>query len=369
MKIAMSGTNGFPTITVRDLTKGYSDLDENGVRGYGGTLNIRPAYQREYIYQGKQRDEVINTVRKGFPLNTMYWAATNDGYELMDGQQRTISICRYVDGDFSVEIDGSPMFFNNLTSERKNQILNYELSIYICDGTENEKLDWFKIINIAGEKLTDQELRNAIYTGPWLADAKRWFSKRGGPAVGTGEDYVVARADRQEYLETAIDWISNGVIEGYMATHQHDQNANELWMYFQNVINWVTLTFTSYRREMKNVPWGPLYNQFGKEKFDTTQLEQEVAHLMQDEDVTKKSGIYDYVLSCNERKLSIRAFTDNMKREAYERQNGICPVCSKSFQFNQMHADHIKPWSKGGRTIAENCKMLCETDNRSKSAA
>ncbi|MBX2897943.1 MAG: DUF262 domain-containing protein [Cyclobacteriaceae bacterium] len=354
-------------IKVSELVAGYEDKAEEGVRGYGGRLNIRPAFQREFIYKEKQRNEVINTVRKNFPLNTMYWAVAGDGFELMDGQQRTVSICQYVSGDFAVEIDGNPMFFNNLTGEKQKQILDYELFVYVCEGTEGEKLDWFKIINIAGEKLTDQELRNAIYTGPWLADAKRWFSKTGAPSAAIGNKLVNGTPIRQEYLETAIEWLSNGAIEQYMAQHQHDPNANELWTYFQNVINWVNLTFPTYRKEMKGVPWGPLYNVFGKEKLDTKKLEARISQLMQDEDVTKKSGIYDYVLSGSERALSIRAFSDNMKREAFERQRGICPSCNKQYDMDGMEADHITPWSKGGKTTSANCRMLCKADNRTKS--
>jgi len=233
--------------------------------------------------------------------------------------------------------------------------------------TDDEKLDWFRVINIAGEKLYDQELRNAIYTGPWLAAAKTWFSKTGAPAAAIGNKLLNGSPIRQDYLETALDWISGGKIEEYMRAHQHDQNANELWSYFQAVINWVTLTFPNYRKEMKGVAWGALYNRFKDVPQDTAKLEAEVSRLMQDEDVTKKSGIFDYVLSGNERALSIRAFTDNMKREAWERQSGICPVCIKKFAIEDMEADHIDPWHAGGRTIAANCQLLCKPDNRRKS--
>lgn len=231
MKIAMR------EITVAELTKDYQDKSEEGVSGFGGKLNIRPAYQREFIYKEKQRNEVIHTVRKGFPLNTMYWAVAGDGFELMDGQQRTLSICQYVNNEYSVEFDGSPRGFANLTVEKQQQILNYKLSVYVCEGSEDDKLAWFKIINIAGEKLTDQELRNAIYTGPWLSAAKIWFSKNGAPAAAIGSKLVNGTPIRQEILETAIGWFSNGAIDQYMADHQHDPNANELWTYFQNVIN------------------------------------------------------------------------------------------------------------------------------------
>jgi Protein of unknown function DUF262/HNH endonuclease len=361
MKISMT------KVSIADLIVDYADKGEGGVIGYGGKLNIRPAYQREFVYKDKQRDAVIDTVRKGFPLNTMYWAVTDDGYELMDGQQRTISICQYVGGEYSVMIDGNPFGFANLPKERQQQILDYELSVYVCEGSDQDKLDWFRIINIAGEKLTDQELRNAIYTGPWLAAAKIWFSKSGAPAYAIGSKLLNGAPIRQDYLETALDWLSGGKIEGYMAAHQHDQNANELWTYFQNVINWVNLTFPNYRKEMKGVAWGPLYNRFKDVAQDTLALEAEVFRLMQDEDVTKKSGIFDYVLSGSERALSLRAFTDNMKREAYERQAGICPTCAKHYEIDEMEADHTTPWSKGGKTIAANCRMLCKADNRLKS--
>ncbi len=212
MKIALHN------IKVSELVAGFEDKAEEGVRGYDGRLNIRPSYQREFIYKEKQRNEVIHTVRKNFPLNTMYWVRVgDDNFELMDGQQRTISICQYVQGDFSVEIDGSPMNFGNLTDDKRQEILDYELSVYVCEGTDSEKLDWFKIINIAGERLTNQELRNAIYTGTWLADAKRWFSKTGAPAIQEGRDKLVSGSSiRQEVLETALGWISEGKIEDYI---------------------------------------------------------------------------------------------------------------------------------------------------------
>lgn len=239
--------------------------------------------------------------------------------------------------------------------------------VYFCEGSDKDKLDWFKTINIAGEKLFPQELRNAVYTGTWLTDAKRYFSKNNCAAYGLAKDYVSGAVNRQDYLQTAIDWISDGNIVDYMSDHQHDQNANELWLYFQNVITWAKLTFPNYRKEMKGVDWGRLYNRYSKEGFDTEKLEKRIGALMQDEDVAKKSGIYDYVLTGNERSLSIRAFTDNQKREAYERQEGDCPACGKHFALHEMEADHITPWSKGGKTVADNCQMLCISDNRIKS--
>ncbi len=351
-------------IPIKEVVERYSNDDEEGVIGYDGKLNIRPKYQREFVYKDKQRDAVIETIRKGFPLNVMYWVKSKDGtFEVMDGQQRTISFCEYIAGNFSL----NHQYFHNLEKDEKEQILKYELMIYFCEGTDKEKLDWFKIINIAGEKLFDQELRNAIYTGTWLSDAKRYFSKTNCPAHNLASDYMKGVAIRQDYLETAIDWISKGKIEEYMAKHQHKPNANELWLYFQSVINWVKATFTKYRKEMKGVPFGILYNEFKDKELDSKKLEKEITKLMQDEDVTKKSGIYQYVLTRNEKHLNIRAFTDKQKREAYERQKGICPKCKKFFEIEDMEADHIKPWHDGGKTTAENCQMLCKQDNRIKS--
>jgi len=297
-------------------------------------------------------------------LNVMYWVKSEDGtFEVMDGQQRTVSFCEYIDGKFSL----NNLYFHNLTDTDKEQILNYKLMIYFCEGNDKEKLDWFKIINIAGEKLTDQKLRNAIYTGTWLTDAKRYFSKSGCPAYGIASDYLKGVAIRQEYLETVIRWISGDKIEDYMSTHQHEPNANELWLYFQNVINWVRVVFPNYRKEMKGVEFGPLYNEFKNEKIDSKKIEKEITKLMQDEDVTKKSGIYPYVLTKNEKFLNIRAFTEKQKREAYERQKGICKKCKEHFEIEEMEADHIKPWHEGGKTTAENCQMLCKQCNRTKS--
>jgi len=359
-------------IQIRKVIVSYKDSAEEGVEAYGGKLDIRPKYQREFVYKEKQRNAVIETIKNSFPLNVMYWMIRDDGgYEVLDGQQRTISIGQYVTGDFSL----NDRFFHNLTKEEQDKILDYELMIYFCQGTDKERLDWFRIINIAGEKLTDQEIRNAVYTGPWLSDAKLKFSKSNCAAyllANDGGQLVSGSPIRQEYLETALSWINDGKIEDYMAKHQHDKNANELWEYFQNVVAWTREVFPNFRREMSNVPWGDLYNQFKNKKFDSKKLEKEVTELMQDEDVTKKSGIYEYVLTRNEKFLNIRAFTDKMKREAYEKQKGICPHCKgenkkKKWEIEEMEADHITPWHEGGKTTAENCQMLCKEHNRTKS--
>lgn len=349
-------------IKVSELTKGYQDNEENGVIGFDGKLDIRPPYQREFVYGDKERDAVINTLQKDFPLNVMYWAVREDGnFEVIDGQQRTISICQYVKGDFS--IDG--LAFHNLTKDKQEQILNYTLMVYYCSGTDSDKLNWFETINIAGKVLTDQELRNAVYSGSWVSDAKRYFSKNNRPKIG--DEYLSGSANRQEYLETAIDWISEGNIKDYMSKNQHEPNANELWLYFQSVISWVKATFPNYRKEMKGLKWGFFYNEYKNQKFDSKKLEEQITELMLDEDVQNKKGIYSYVLTGKEKYLNIRAFSDKQKRESYERQKGICIVCKEHFEIQEMEADHITPWHEGGKTTAENCQMLCREDNRRKS--
>ena len=357
-------------IAIKDIASGYADNNEEGVVGYGGLLNIRPKYQREFVYDEKKRNAVIDTIVKDFPLNVMYWVKNEDGtFEVLDGQQRTISFCQYVAGDFSF----NGKYFHNLTKTEKDGILDYKVLVYFCEGNDKEKLDWFRVINIAGERLTDQELRNATYTGEWLTDAKSKFSKSNCGAYLLAKDYVNGSPIRQEYLETALKWISKGKIEDYMAIHQHDPNADALWTYFRNVIEWVNLIFIKYRKEMKGVEWGGLYDEYHEKIFDKNALENEVAKLMMDDDVTNKKGIYSYVLTRKEKYLNIRAFTESQKRAAYERQNGVCPYCKKEnrsktkYDLSEMEADHITPWSQGGKTSADNCQMLCREHNRLKS--
>lgn len=352
-------------ISVRELTGLYEDNDEEGgVVGYGGKLDIRPPYQREFIYKDRQRDAVLETVIKGFPLNVMYWATREDGgFELIDGQQRTISICQYVEGDFSIK----GRYFYNLQDNEQEQILDYKLTIYVCTGTNSDKLDWFQTINIAGEKLTAQELRNAIFHGPWVSDAKRHFSKTGCPAYTMAGEYLAGSAIRQEYLQTVIGWINNGKIDDYMGLHQHDPKAAELWDYFVDVIEWVKATFPTYRKDMQGVAWGDLYNRFKDADHDAAQLEERVVELMADDEVERKKGIYTYVLTGEEKWLNLRQFRNSEKRSAYTRQKGICPVCKEHFEFPGMEADHIKPWHAGGKTVPGNCQMLCIRDNRLKS--
>lgn len=353
-------------IKIRELVKGYKDNEEEGVKSYDGLLDVRPPYQREFVYKDKQRDAVIETVQKGFPLNVMYWVKTGEkSFEVLDGQQRTISICQYFNNEFSLNYMG----FANLPIDKQNLFLDYELMVYICEGTDSEKLDWFKTINIAGEKLTNQELRNSVYSGPWLSDAKRYFSKTSGPAYKLGEKLLKGSPIRQEYLETTLSWINNGEIEEYMRVHQYDKNANELWSYYNSVITWVDMLFPPkyYRKEMKGQPWGELYNAYSGNNYDADEFESEIKSLIQDDEIQKNSGIYQYLFDRQEKHLNLRAFTDNQKRKKYEEQEGICPNCRKHFDIKEMEGDHITPWSKGGKTIPENLQMLCKSCNQRKS--
>ena len=352
-------------ILVGDVVNGYIDNGENGVFGFGGKLNIRPKYQREFVYEDKQRNAVIETITKKFPLNVMYWAKNDDDtFELLDGQQRTISICQYVNGDFSI----NERYFHNLTKEEQEQILNYELTIYVCEGNDKDRLDWFRTINIAGEKLTEQELLNINYVGKWLEDAKKKFSKNGCIATRIQNKYQLTNGSpiRQEQLEIALKWISKGDnIANYMARHQHDNNANELWLYFSSVVEWVKTIFPNYRKEMKGLNWGKLYDEYNENQYDVEELEKEINRLMADDDVTNKKGVFEYLLSNKsadkERLLSIRAFTDSQKRSAYEKQKGICPICGEEYVIEDMQGDHILEWSKGGKTTMDNLQMVCKS--------
>lgn len=380
-------------IKVSELCQGYIDDGDGGVYGYNnGThkLTIRPAFQREFVYKDKQRDAVIDTVRKGYPLNVMYWSKVSDTeFEVLDGQQRTISLGQYLNGDFAVKINGNDKFFHNLTDTEKQQIEDYELTIYICDGTEEEKLEWFKVINIAGETLTNQELLNATYAGPWLADAKNYFSKRNCVAGQFAEGFIKGNPIRQDYLEKALSWIADrDKLESggkYMAIHQHDADANDLWLYFQEVISWAKRMFPNMDKKLtEGQDWGILYNKFKQNTYNTNEIRSLIDKLLIDEDVTKQTGIIPYVLSdrtrFDEKHLSIRAFSEQMKRRVYEKQTaeaqskGLsnCPVCAANqistiYQFDEMQGDHIIPWSQGGRTIESNLQMLCQRCNNDKS--
>ena len=384
-------------IPLRELFKNYVNNDEEGVWAYGGKLCVRPSYQREYVYDEKRRNKVMDTIRKGMPINTIWFAKVGeDTYEVMDGQQRIISILNYLNGSYSKYDNLLDMiyFFQNLPKEEQEKVLDYEIEVKIFEGSSNEKLDWFKTINIGGLVLEDQELRNAAYTGPWLEDAKRHFSKTNCVAYQKGKDYIKGNPIRQEYLETVLYWKAHAdgfnvkdkgsAIEQYMSIHQHDENAEELWDYFLKVINWIQLNFSTYYKEMKGLEWGILYNKFHSNDYNTIALEKKVKDLMANDEIQAKKGIFEYLLSgeVEEKLLNPRKFSDSMKRTAFERQKklwkdeenplepnkSVCPLCHNKFEFKDMEGDHILAWKFGGRTELDNLQMLCRKCNKEKSS-
>lgn len=362
-------------IKVSAIFNGYEDNGEKGVKACGGKLNVRPAYQREFIYNDKEQQAVITSIISGFPLNTFYWATGLDGsYELMDGQQRTMSVMKFLSGEFSIKYEGDTFTSGHLKNAYPSlyaRILDYEFQVEVCTGEAFEKLKWFRILNTPQKQMTEQELRNAAYAGTWLSDAKARLSSGGSKSW---DDYVSGKANRQEILETAIKWVccrDDVTIEDYMAAHQSDPDANDLCDYFTSVIAWVKDLFVDngdgeYRKEMKQVDWGTLYHKCHKTDYPKTELRNRCAGLMGDDEVTCKKGIYSYLLLGDEKFLSIREFTESQKRTAYDKQGGICPICKKHFEINEMQGDHVVPWSKGGKTEFANLQMLCSDCNRSK---
>lgn len=310
-------------VTVGEITKDYVNNEEQGVRGYGGRLDIRPPYQREFIYNDKEQQAVITTVLNGYPLNVMYWVKRGEDaecpYEIMDGQQRTLSLCEYVAGKFSYEFRN---FFNQPADIQK-RILDYKLTIYVCEGKASEKLEWFKTINIAGKPLNEQEINNAVYAGPFVTDAKRHFSKSNCGAYRLGRNLVNGTPLRQDYLKKALEWIAdhetrNGKRQsavGYMAEHQHDPNANNLWTYFQNVLNWAITNFDmkKFKTIMKGLDWAKFYDENSRKTLDVEAMAKRISMLMTDGEIQRKAGIIPYVLTGDERCLDLRSFPENIK--------------------------------------------------------
>ena len=363
-------------VTVGDIARGYINNEEQGIRGYGGQLDIRPPYQREFIYNESEQQAVISTVLKGYPLNVMYWVRRSEDaecpYEVMDGQQRTLSLCEYVDGKFAYDFKN---FFNQPADIQK-LILDYPLTIYLCEGEPSEKLEWFKTINIAGKPLNEQEINNAVYAGPFVTDAKRHFSKSNCGAYRLGKDLVNGTPIRQEFLKKALEWMAEHEtregkpqsVVGYMAEHQHDPNANNLWTYFQNVLNWTITNFDlkKFKKIMKGLNWALYYDKYHSTTLDTADLASRISKLILDSDVQKQMGIIPYVLTGDERHLDLRGFPEDIKLAVWEKQHHICPSCKKEFDYEFMEGDHITPWREGGRTVIENCQMLCRECNRRK---
>ena len=357
-------------ITLGELSKDYLDDGERGVRAYGDRLDVRPPYQREFIYDIPKCNAVINTATRNHPLNVMYWGTHDDSddYEVIDGQQRTISLCQYVNGDFACQWQGigEQRYFHNLPQNLQDELLSYKLSIFICEGTHSEKIDWFKTINIAGVPMKPQEIRNAVFAGPWLSAAKKRFSKRQCNAQQIGGKYLKGEADRQDLLEIAIKWaLKDGqTIETYMGLHQHDANANELWENFRTVIDWVKKTFPDQTNALKSVSWDNLYKAHKNDTIDPIAIGAKCEKLFADPDVSNHAGVYAYVLDSDERHLNIRAFSKRQRQMAYARQGGKCAITGESLPIGEMDADHKKPWSKGGQTIDENCRMISKHLNR-----
>lgn len=391
-------------LTVRELVEGFSENTKTGkVTGFNGKLDIRPPYQREFVYEIDKQKAVIKTVLAGYPLNVMYWSKKDDGtFELMDGQQRTISICKYHGDQYSVDIDVADKkmvkTFSNL-GDRQQSFLNYPITVYICDGSEDEKLAWFRIINIAGVRLTEQEMRNAIYNGTWVTDAKRYFSRVDGEGFmseghasndHTYGDYVNVVGGkksekenavvRQKLLEIVLEWAVDDynrqkglsgndkmTIDNYMDSHRRDNNARDLWRYYEDVIEWVKKTFPKYESFMKTVDWGILYNEFHNDTLDDAK--DKVSKIMEYEDeITNIKEVYHAVLADDLKYLNARTFDKRDTKRKYKEQNGECVYCHKKFEENEMHGDHIRPWSKGGKTEYGNLQMLCTECNLKKSA-
>lgn len=388
-----------PSVSIRDLVNGYQDNGEKGVVAFDGKLNVRPAYQRAFVYNPDDRDRVMLSVYNNMPLNSMYWAVNPDGsYEVIDGQQRIISICQFITNDdgngnpIAIDFDGKrTQTFKGLSEEKQKEILNYRLQIYVCEGSDDEKLDWFHTINIAGKQMTNQELLNANYTGCWLTCAKQFFSKKSNneainisyydnddkkTLLNLSADKVLGdmgtlgdKANRQLLLELALNWRINAEseeypqIKNYMGKHRFDDNADELIDYFKNVIAWVKRTFVNYRADMKGQDWGILYNRYHHLEFDAEKIEQELKYLYDlydvDPDGLKKKGFYEYCLSGDRTLIWHRAFSDRQQKQAYENQGKKCKRCNKPFPLKEMDGHHKIAFADGGETTVENCVMLC----------
>lgn len=363
-------------VTIGEITNGYINNEEQGVRGYGGLLDIRPPYQREFIYNENEQRAVIETVLHNYPLNVMYWVKRSEDaecpYEVMDGQQRTLSLCEYVADAFAVDFKN----FSNQPTDVRKKILDYQLTVYVCEGEESEKLEWFKTINIAGKPLNEQEIRNAVYAGPFVSDAKKHFSKSNCGAYRLGKDLVNGSPIRQDFLKKALEWMADhetrqGKLQsavGYMAKHQHEPNAIPLFTYFQNVLHWAISNFNmkKFKKIMKGLDWAKFYDLYHEKPLDLVKIEKQITDLVGDDEIQKPQGIIPYVLTGDEHYLDLRSFPDKIKLAVWEKQGHKCVLCGKEFDIVSMEGDHITPWREGGRTVIENCQMLCRECNRRK---
>ena len=378
-------------ITVADICNGfvYNQLEGKGLFGLGGKLTIQPEYQRNYIYKdidgGKKEQDVIKSLLKSYPLGLIYFnKVAEDKFEVLDGQQRITSIGRFVTGKFAIMENGNPKYFDSLPADQQKRLRESKLLIYECEGTETEIKQWFETINIAGVPLNLQELRNAIFSGPFVTLAKAEFSNSQNANSQKWSAYVKGSANRQEFLERALDWVSKGDIGGYMAAHRKATNINELKTYFNSVIDWVSTVFKDVLPEMKGLEWGRLYEEHHDKSYDPNKMSDEVKKLAADDLVTSRKGIFEYLLggSVDTKLLEVRVFDKKIARTAYEKQTQAvagkgksnCPLCAvghgankaRVYRFEEMDADHVAAWSKGGDSSAKNCQMLCITHNRAK---
>lgn len=376
-------------ITVKDICEGfvYNELEEKGLFGLGGKLTIQPEYQRSYIYNdGKKDVAVINSILKGYPIGLIYFNKVDkDNFEVLDGQQRITSFGRFVTDKFAIKDEnGMEQYFSGLAKDKQDIILKTPLLIYECEGTESQIKEWFKTINIAGVPLKPQELLNAIYSGPFITLAKAEFSNSQNANTQKWSAYISGAVNRQDYLERALDWVSKGNIDDYMSSHRRDTNITELKNYFNTVIDWVSATFVDVEKEMQGLEWGRMYEEYHKNSYDPKKVSAEVHRLYADPYIKNRKGIFEFILGDlkDTSLLDVRIFQDDIKRQVYteqtkkaEKENiSNCPLCAlghdankeKIWNLNDMDADHVAAWSKGGATDIKNCQMLCKTHNRAK---
>ncbi len=378
-------------ITVKEICDGfvYNELEGKGLFGLSGKLTIQPEYQRNYIYAsegGKREIAVIESILKGYPIGLIYFNNVNDSnFEVLDGQQRITSIGRFVTNKFAIKDgNGNEQLFGGFAVDKKNKILNTKLLIYECEGTESEIKEWFRTINIAGVPLNSQELLNAVYSGPFVTLGKEEFSNSKNSNIQKWSAYISGSANRQDFLERALEWVSKENVSEYMSRHRFDNNITELKDYFNSVIDWVSTVFTDVESEMKGLEWGRLYETYRKKPYNSKSVSDEVQRLYADPYVKSRKGIFEYVLggSTDTKLLEVRVFDDATKKSVYAKQTEVaekkgisnCSLCAighdsnktKIWKLAEMDADHVTAWSKGGATDVNNCEMLCKTHNRAK---
>jgi len=376
-------------ITIKDICEGfvYNELEGKGLFGLSGKLTIQPEYQRNYIYaDGKKDVAVIVSILKGYPLGLIYFNKVGkDQFEVLDGQQRITSFGRFVTNRFAVKDEnGMEQYFDGLAQDKQEKILETKILIYECVGEESKIKDWYKTANIAGVPLKEQEKLNAVFSGPFVSLAKEEFSNSQNANVQKWSAYILGSADRQDFLERALDWVSKGNIDDYMSRHRRDNNINELKTYFNTVIDWVSGVFSDVESEMRGREWGRLYEEYHKKSYDPKKVSVQVQKLLGDPYVRDRKGIFEYILggSVDTKLLDIRVFDEATRRSVYTRQTkeavgkniSNCPLCAlghdankiKMWKLPEMDADHVTAWNKGGSTYPNNCQMLCKTHNRAK---